>query len=69
MTAYEDMEAAELRASLEDWTARSVEHADAIASAIDARDLIRASLMTHAYRQARSQMKRIRRILELGIVA
>ena len=67
MSAYEDLDAAELRHELEDWTQRSIQWADDLANAIEAQDIIRAAFMCHAYRQARMQMKKLKKCLEIGI--
>jgi hypothetical protein len=64
---YEDMDAVELRHELDDWTARSIQWADDVANAVEAQDIIRAAFITHAYRQARMQMRRIKRCLEIGV--
>ena len=64
---YEDMDAAELRAELEEWTRKTLQWADDLADAIDAQDLYRAVFMVHAYRQARWQMRRIRHFLKVGV--
>ena len=60
---YEDMDAADLRAELDDWTQRTLQWADDLAQAIEAQDFWRAVFMTHAYRQARSQQRRLKRLL------
>lgn len=67
MTAYEDLDAVELRAQLDNWTARTIQWADDLANAIEAQDIIRAAFMCHAYRQARMQMRKIKHCLELGV--
>ena len=67
MTAYEDMDAAELRADLDDWTARCFQWADDLADAISAGDYWRAVALLHGYRQARNQVKKIRHFLQIGI--
>lgn len=69
VTAYEDMDAAELAAEERDWTLRTLQCADDLASAIDGLDIVRAALMVHAYRQSRAQLKRIHWVRESGIVA
>lgn len=67
MSVYENMDAAELRAELEDWTQKTLQWADDLANAIDAQDLIRAAFMAHAYRQARAQLRKVKRALALGV--
>lgn len=67
MSAYEDLDAAELRAELEDWTQKTLQWADDLADAIEAQDFWRAVFMCHAYRQARTQMRKIRHFLSIGI--
>lgn len=69
ITAYEDMDAAQLRDELRDWTHRTVQWADDIAEALAVADYARAGGLLHAYSQARHQMRRIERILTLGIAA
>ena len=63
MNGYDSMDAAELRAELDDWTQRTLTWADDLAQAIEAQDFWRAVFMCHAYRQARAQMKRLKRML------
>lgn len=67
MSPYEDMDITELRHELEDWTARSIQWADDLANAIEAGDLVWAGAMTSAYRQARWQMRKLKRCLEIRI--
>lgn len=67
MTAYEDMDAAELRCELDDWTQRTLKWADDLCGAIEAQDFWRAVLMTHGYKQARNQVKRIRHFMQIGV--
>ena len=63
MTGYEDMDVADLRAELDDWTQRTLQWADDLAQAIEAQDFWRAVFMCHAYRQARGQQRRVKRLL------
>lgn len=65
--SYEDLDAAELRAELDDWTQKTLQWADDLADAIDAQDIIRAAFMVHAYRQARAQMRRIKHFLKIEV--
>lgn len=67
MSSYADMDAAELRHELDVWTAKTIEWSDELANAIDAHDMLRAVLLVHAYRQARTQMRRIRRYMQIGV--
>jgi len=67
--SYEDMDAFELRAELDDWTQRSIQWGDDLANAIEALDMIRAAAMVGAYRQARMQMRKLKRCLEIGTAA
>lgn len=63
MTRYEELDASELRAELDDWTQRTLQWADDLAQSIEAQDFWRAVVMVHAYRQARGQMRRLKRFL------
>lgn len=65
--AYEDLDAAELRAELDDWTQRTIQWADDLVTAIDALDVVQAAFMAHAYKQARMQMRKIRHAMQLGV--
>jgi len=69
VTAYEDLDAVELRHELDDWTARSIQWGDDLANAIEAQDMIWAAAMVGAYRQARMQMRKLKRCLEIGTAA
>lgn len=60
---YDEMDVAGLRAELEDWTGKTLQWADDLAEAIEAQDFWRAVFMCHAYKQARSQQKRFKRLL------
>jgi len=64
---YEDLDAVELRAELDDWTARTIKWADDLANAIDGHDLIEAAFMVHGYRQARMQVKKIRHAMQVSV--
>ena len=67
MTPYEDMDAVQLRHELDIWTQKTLDWAEDLAQAIDAHDLFRAILITHAYKQARNQMRRIRKCMQMGV--
>lgn len=67
MSRYEDMDAVTLRAELDDWTQMALQWADDLAQAIEAQDFWRAVFMTHAYKQARNQVKRIRHFMQIGV--
>lgn len=67
MSAYEDLDAAELRAKLDDWTHRTLKWADDVAEAVEAQDLTRAWFMLHGYKQARMQMRKVRHAMQIGI--
>lgn len=67
MTDYNDMDAAELRAELDDWTARTLSWADELAQAIDAQDFWLAVHVLHAYKQARGQVRRIKYAMQIGV--
>lgn len=67
MTVYEDMDAVELRAELDEWTAKTIQWADDLVNAIDGLDIIQAAFMAHAYKQARMQVRKIRHAMQLGV--
>ena len=67
MSSYDQMDAVDLRAELDDWTQKTIQWADDLADAIDAQDFWRAVFMCHAYRQARAQMRRIKALLQIGV--
>lgn len=67
MTAYEDLDAVELRAELEDWTQRALQWADDIAQAVEHQDFWRAVFMLHGYKQARLQVRRIKHAQQIGV--
>lgn len=67
MTAYDDMDAAELRAELDEWTEKTLKWADDLVNAIDGQDIVHAAFMAHAYKQARWQMRKIKHRLKLGV--
>lgn len=67
MSPYEDMDAVQLRHELDEWTQKTLDWADDLANAIDARDMIRAAFILHAYKQSRHQMRRIRHVMQIGV--
>lgn len=67
MTAYEDLDAVELRAELDDWTARTIQWADDLAQAVEHQDFWRAIFLLHGYKQARMQVRKIRHIQQIGV--
>ena len=64
---YEDMDAVELRAELERWTLNVVDQADLLVDAIDAQDMIRAAFIAHRYKQAKWQLRKVRKAMQIGV--
>ena len=67
MSAYDDMDATELRAECERWTLNVLDQADLLSEAIDQQDLIRASFLNHRYKQAKSQLRQVRYAMRIGV--
>lgn len=67
MTDLDSLDTTDLRAELDDWTARTLQWADDLAQAIEAQDFWRAVFMCHAYKQARWQVRKIKHLLKLGV--
>ena len=67
MTSYQDLDATELRAELDEWTQRTMQWGDELSNAIDALDLYRAAFLNHAYKQARLQVRKIRHAMQIGV--
>ena len=63
------MDAADLRAEKEDWTARALMYSREFLAATEAGDLDWEHNMKIALRQALAQVKRIDHLLKLGVAA
>lgn len=65
--AYEDMDAAMLREERDRWTLNCLDRADELVNAIDQGDLARAAAMGHAYKQAKTQLRKVRYAMRIGV--
>ena len=69
MTRLEDMSAQELREELDDWTARCLMYAKELLAASESNDLAWEHGIKVALRQALDHVRRLERLLHLGVAA